>query len=277
MQKQISHVINNNNGTITVTALGGIRPYEYSRNGIAYFPDSVFINLNPVRYTIYVRDDNDCIISDTISIFQPSEVRIIHESKDALNLCYGDSSAVISITALGGNPPLEYSIDSAYTWSPNNLFNDLPAGMYYVFVRDQNGCLKKGSNLTVDQPAEIKISSYFQVDITSCFYNPEGQIAIEANGGVAPLTYTIDGANPNLTGVFNNVPGGLHSLEITDKNGCNKDTSVFINSPPEIVIDTVYLEHITDCYGDNTGVIDLAASGGTGILEFSTGWRTFRK
>jgi gliding motility-associated-like protein len=261
---------NDNNGTITVTASGGIRPYEYSRNGITYDPDSIFTGLNPVTYTIYVRDNNGCIISDTISLYQPVELRIISDSRDdSQNLCFGDSNAVISITAIGGNPPLEYSIDSAYTWSPNSLFTDLPAGIYHVFVRDQKGCMEKGSNLMVGHPAEIKIISYVQVDITSCYSNPEGQIAIEANGGVTPLTYTIDGGSPNLTGLFNNINAGYHLLEITDKNSCNKDTTVFIDSPPEIIIDTVYLEHITNCYGDNTGVIDLAASGGTGDLEFS--------
>jgi gliding motility-associated-like protein len=261
---------NDKDGTVTVSASGGTRPFEYSRNGITYGPDSIFTNLNPINYTIYVRDNNGCITSDTITIHQPPELRIISDSRDdSQNLCFGDSNAVISITALGGNPPLEYSIDSTYTWSPNNIFNDLPAGIYYVFVQDQKGCIEKGSELLVGHPAEIEISSYIQVDITSCYDNPEGQIAIEADGGVAPLTYTIDGGSANQTGLFSNINAGFHLMEITDNNGCTKDTSVFINSPPEIVIDSVYLEHITNCYGDNTGVIDLAASGGTGDLEFS--------
>jgi gliding motility-associated-like protein len=261
---------NDNNGTITVTATGGIRPYQYSRNGINYFPDSIFIGLHPAPYTIYVRDANSCITSDTVTINQPPELRIVSGSWDASqNLCFGDSNAVITITATGGNPPLEYSIDSGYVWSSSNVFTGLPAGIYYIFVRDISGCMDEYTPLSVSQPAELKISSYSQVDITTCFTNPEGQIAIEAEGGVAPLTYTIDGINPNLTGVFNNVSAGLHILKITDKNGCDKDTSVFINSPPELAIDTVYLEHITGCHGDNIGVIDIGASGGTGTLEFS--------
>lgn len=261
---------NDKDGSITVTASGGIRPYEYSRNGITYVGDSVFTNLNPGPYTIYVRDNNSCIISDTVTIYQPVELRIISGSWDASqNLCFGDSNAIITITAIGGNPPLEYSTDSGFVWSSNNIFTDLPAGIYYIFVRDESGCMDEYVPLAVSQPAEIKISSYTQVDISTCFTNPEGQIAIEADGGVSPFTYTIDGGSANLTGLFNNVSAGLHFLEIADKNGCNKDTTVFIKSPPELVIDTVYIEHITDCYGDNTGVIDLAASGGKGDLEFS--------
>lgn len=261
---------NDNNGTITVTATGGIRPYQYSRNGINYFTDSIFTGLHPAPYRIYVRDANSCITSDTLTINQPLELRIVSGSWDASqNLCFGDSNAVITITATGGNPPLEYSIDSGYVWSASNVFTGLPAGIYYIFIRDVSGCIDEYTPLSISQPAELKISSYSQVDITTCFTNPEGQIAIESEGGVAPLTYTIDGINPNLTGVFNNVSAGLHIIKITDKNGCDKDTSVFINSPPELAIDTVYLEHITGCHGDNTGVIDLGASGGTGTLEFS--------
>ena len=262
---------NDNNGTITAIVTGGIRPYEYSKNNfITINPDSSFKNLPPASYTIYVRDANSCEVSDTISIKQPTELRIISETRDdSNNKCHGDSNATISITAIGGTSPLEYSIDSGYNFSPLNFFSGLPAGNYYVFVMDQNGCLEEGSKLVVGQPAEIIITSYAQVDITSCSYSEEGQIAIEASGGVSPITYTLDGSDSNLTGVFTDVGAGPHLIEIIDVNLCKKDTNIVINSPPPIVVDVVTLSHITGCYGDSTGSIDLTASGGTGALEYS--------
>ena len=263
---------NDNNGTITAIVTGGIHPYEYSKNNFTTTnPDSIFKNLPPALYTIYVRDANSCKVSDTITIKQPPELRIISGTwDDSNNKCFGDSNATISITAVGGTNPLEYSIDSGYTYYASNFFSGLPAGNYYVFVRDQNGCLDEGSKLVVGHPAEIMIKSYAQLDITSCSYSEEGQIAIEASGGVSPIKYTLDGSENNFTGVFNNISAGPHLIEITDANLCLKDTSVFINSPPPILVDTIVLIHIIGCYGDSTGSIDVAASGGTGLLEYSS-------
>ncbi|KPK87526.1 MAG: hypothetical protein AMS27_02185, partial [Bacteroides sp. SM23_62_1] len=262
---------NDNNGTITAHATGGTSPYKYRRKlSDLWQTDSVFSNLPPAKYTIYIQDTNLCTVSDTISIKQPYDLRIVSETRDdSNNKCFGDSNAYISITATGGTSPLTYSIDSGYTYVASSYFSNLPAGDYYVFVEDAKGCKEQGSKLVIGQPAEILITSYGQIDITSCSYSKEGYIGIEATGGVTPITYTLDGSESNTSGEFFNASAGPHLIEITDANTCLKDTNVTILSPPPIVVDIVTLTHITGCYGDSTGSIDLTASGGTGALEYS--------
>jgi hypothetical protein len=56
------------NGTITLTGSGGLTPYTYSINGTNYFSGALFSNLAPGIYTCYVKDNNGCINSTTITV-----------------------------------------------------------------------------------------------------------------------------------------------------------------------------------------------------------------
>ena len=92
-------------GSITVTAAGGTIPYEYSRLGdvdAAYQPANLFSSLGPGFYTIWTRDGNKCVVTDTLTIKEPQEIQILGESIIGQNLCFGDSSVQISIDAVTG-------------------------------------------------------------------------------------------------------------------------------------------------------------------------------
>jgi hypothetical protein len=57
----ISTASTGNNGTITVTGSGGNMPYTYSINGTNYYSGTLFTNLAPGTYTLYIKDVNGCI------------------------------------------------------------------------------------------------------------------------------------------------------------------------------------------------------------------------
>lgn len=46
----------------------------------------------------------------------------------------------ITVNVMGGNPPLEYSIDGGGNYQPENVFSPLAAGVYTIYVRDAEGC-----------------------------------------------------------------------------------------------------------------------------------------
>lgn len=262
-----------NDGTITVTASGGVPPLEYSRNGIIWQASNLFSGLSAATYTIYVRDTNvptACILTDTITVSQPTQVRIITEIADNTNQnCYGDANGVITLDATGGTGTLLYSIDSAKTFFTTQVFSNLPGGTYYPFVVDENGCMDKGGIQVIDDPLPLFISDYNQVDILTCFAAAEGQVVIEAQGGTAPISYIMDEADTNQTGIFSGLLQGNHDIQILDDRGCRKDTSIFISSPPEIIIASPDITHVTTCWGDPTGAFTMHVSGGTGLIEFS--------
>lgn len=82
------------------------------------------------------------VLSDTVSI-------TIHESPSrsltSTNVsCFNAGNGSITITATGGTPPYEYSINNGLTYpysgpSPYTI-NNLSPGLYQVRVRDANGC-----------------------------------------------------------------------------------------------------------------------------------------
>ncbi len=258
-------------GTITAGATGGTPPCEYSKDLISWDPSGSFSGLSPGKYNIYARDANLCEIYDTITLTQPEAISISSILKEnAGNTCYGDSAGTITITAGGGTKPLEYSIDSGATYQDSAFFDGLPAGNYYIFVRDANGCIKEdGSTIKITQPPRIIIDSYLQLNVTTCYGDAGGQISITGSGGTGSLSYSLDGGSKNTTGIFNNIPGGGHVITIEDENNCTRDTSVNISQPPPLTFTSVNASDVNTCYGDLTGSIEVTASGGTGSIEYS--------
>ena len=264
-------------GTITVTASGGTPGYEYSRNNIIFQVSNVFTGLTPNTYTIWVRDVNGCLTSDVIIVTEPPELLITGELNVNNNICFGDSLGEIRIlTVEGGVLPYSYSIDAGLTYVSTSDFQNLPAGNYQVMVKDANNCEESGSLLNINQPQEIKILTYNQVDIPDCFGDLTGQIAIEGTGGTDPKSYSLDGGFANTTGIFNTVAGGSHTIRISDDNSCQKDTIITILEPAEIVLTSIILTDVTGCPGNNDGIIDATAIGGTGSLLFSLDGGSFQ-
>ncbi len=261
------------NGTITVTPSGGTPPYEYSRIGDigpTYQSGNVFTSLGPGFYTIWTRDANLCVITDTITLTEPSEIQILGETKSGQNLCYGDSSGQISIDLVtGGVLPYSYSINGGVDFYATSLFTNLPAGSYQTVVRDASGCTSSGNLNVITQPSQLLIDSYFQEDITTCFDALEGRIVIVGTGGNGVITYSLNGGIPGLSGDFQNLPGGLHQVQMEDENNCTFDTSVVILTPPAIVVDNVSITDVPGCNGDATGAVSVTGSGGTGTLNYS--------
>ncbi len=257
-------------GSITAAASGGTPPYEYSRDGINYYTDNTFTGLNPGFYTIYARDTSLCVNSDTVTVQQPPELQIVSETKESSgNECYGDSAGTITIDAIGGTPPLEFSIDSGYNYFSTNTFTGLPAGDYYTFVRDANGCTVEGNKNVISQPSPIRVTSYAQSDVTGCHGDETGQVSIEATGGVGSIEFSIDGGVPQLNGLFSNLAAGDHVILMRDDNSCEKDTTINITEPPPVVFTNITVNDVSTCYGDNSGSVDLTAGGGTGAKEYA--------
>lgn len=55
-------------GKIAVSAIGGVKPYQYSIDGVNYQNSGVFNGLSSGVYTVYIRDANGCIVKRTIKL-----------------------------------------------------------------------------------------------------------------------------------------------------------------------------------------------------------------
>ena len=134
---------NGNDGQISVTATGGTAPYQYSLDGTNYQPTSSF-TVAAGSYMVYVKDNNGCIRTAQVTVTQPAALSASLTSANAS--CDGGPDGRITITANGGTPPYQYSLNGT-TYQVSNIFNTDP-GTYTVNVRDANGCNTSG-NVTV--------------------------------------------------------------------------------------------------------------------------------
>jgi len=125
------------NGTITVTPAGGTGPYEYSIDGGATWQSSNIFNVAANIYTITIRDANNCITTQGITVTEPAVLTA--SSVNTTASCDGGTDGTITVTAIGGNAGYQYSLDGT-TFQASNVFNVLP-GPYTVTVKDNLGCI----------------------------------------------------------------------------------------------------------------------------------------
>src|SRR5207244_12251687 len=120
---------------------GGHAPYFYSLNNIAFFTDSLFKNLKAGSYTIFSKDANECIVTDTVTIADingPAKVWI--SKTDAL--C-GASYGYITIDSVsGGIAPFTYSINNT-DYSSNTNAQNIAPGSNFVLAKDKFGYIFK--------------------------------------------------------------------------------------------------------------------------------------
>lgn len=128
------------NGSITLNVSGGVPPYEYSINaGATYQVSPTFGSLAAGTYNFLVRDAMGCIFNFTFTLTQPTVVNAA--TVNGIASCANNDGS-ISITASGGTPAYEYSINNGVTYQAGNIFNNLPVGNYNnIRVRDANGCI----------------------------------------------------------------------------------------------------------------------------------------
>ena len=125
-------------GIINISPFNGTAPFEYSiDNGDTFQSSNLFENLSAGVYSIIVTDANACSFAIEAEVFSCAlmvEVVITDESEA------GQLDGALEINVTGANGALEYSIQGGLVYQDSNIFDELGAGVYTVFVRDAAGC-----------------------------------------------------------------------------------------------------------------------------------------
>ncbi len=245
-----------NNGTSTVTPAGGIPPYTFSwapSGGSA----ATGINMIEGFYTVTVTDSKGCTATDTVTIKQPTLLRIeidtiVNPSCNA----YSDGYAV----ALGSGGTLPY----VYSWSTtpsqaNDTATSLSAGMYSVTVTDSLGC-SATTNAYVTHPAPLvsQMQSYTNV---TCYAKADGTATVFTSGGTAPFNYSWTTIPAQTTVTAVNLAPGTYDVNVTDAKGCLTTSSVTITQPDPLITTAVGPDSV--CKGQSI-VLEASATGGNG-------------
>lgn len=250
-----------NNGTATVTVDGGTPSYTYSWSNGAI--DQSISNLTAGMYTVTVTDANGCTTTSAYEVTQPTAITAAVSVVN--NTCFNGTAGSITVNASGGTGSLSYSI-GGNNYQPGNVFNNLPAGPYTVYVKDENGCIIT-SDVTITQPTAIFIT--ISNVTNTCTGSNNGAISSNATGGTGILIYNWTGPNGFIKASKNisNLAAGVYNLTVTDANGCIATALTTVAALPAVTTSAI----VTDvtCYNTLTGAINLTPGGGSGSFTFS--------
>ncbi|MFI5148449.1 MAG: gliding motility-associated C-terminal domain-containing protein [Bacteroidia bacterium] len=240
------------NGTATVTASGGTGAYTY-----AWSPSggtsATASSLCAGSYTCSIRDANNCLITQAVTITQPAALSAPLPAVTNI-VCNGGNNGSATVTPGGGTSPYTFS------WSPvtgnTATVTNLGPGIVYCLVTDANGCSVKDS-ATITQPAALS-ASLTSTQATCATQN--GTAAVTAGGGTGTYTYAWSPSGGSSSSASGLAPG-LYTCTVTDANGCTLNDTVTIANVGNPPVATVLASGpLTFCQGSS---VTLHASGGT--------------
>ena len=226
-------------GSITVTALGGILPYSFS---IDDGPLSVsqgspvfdFFDVATGDHTVAVVDGNLCrseaivgVDSSTLAIELPIETTLSNCS----SLLANDGS--ITITALGGISPYSFSIDagpfSVSQDSPVFDFSDVASGDHTVVVEDGNLCRRE--ELVSVTMSTLQAIASSTPSFCSSAGAQDGTVTVDLSGGLSPYTVQVGddlqvGESAQVQFVFDGLNAGSYDMIATDGVSCQRSDTV---------------------------------------------------
>lgn len=216
--------------TVTVNPPSPSEPIEYSLDGVNWSSSNTFGNLPPGTYTIHVRNSKGCTDTRPATISDnPGPVSI--QSTQIPSTCNLPNGQIIITGVTGGTPTYQFSINGG-AFTSNTNFNNLPAGVYSVKVRDANGCEYSSDFVVPATPPPSSVQASATNDI--CNQNI-GTVTINGvTGGLAPYTYSINGSPFSSTMSMNPAPVGNYLIKAQDANNCQVQTTVtvsMINGP----------------------------------------------
>lgn len=245
-------------GVAFATPNGGTPGYTFLWNDPGNQTTPIAGGLCAGIYTVIVTDTNGCTASDTTQInnliiipINPSLVGI-----SCNGICDGNATAAPT----GGALPYFYQW-SGNTTGPNDtlaFIDSLCVGWVYVTVTDANGCVAMDSVEMMPAPPVLFPNGSID-QMVSCIGACDAMVSHSPTGGTPP--YTFAWTLPNGVDT-NNVCPPFAVITVTDANGCIQPDTLWISEPTPIVPNDVVVN--VGCFGDSTGSITLAPSGGTG-------------
>ncbi|WP_233884933.1 T9SS type B sorting domain-containing protein [Tenacibaculum piscium] len=255
-----------------------------------------------VKITLINPNDKNCSVnlSSEFEIIKPAIILGVTADVTTKISCENEADGTITAIATGGwknyEYELEYSSDLGITYNTakdassndinfanngsNNIFKNLPAGIYKVSVRDALGCDVKSTEVEVKNPDAVTFT--VSKDDTICNNAIGGEIKVEATGGTGTYTYTLtDDSNPvkvtTQTGVtgdytFTNLPAAVYTVSVTDTNNCVGTVDPTSINPitifENIDFPTPTSTDLLTCVSTDEVTFNIVASGGSGTFTY---------
>ncbi|SHF19446.1 gliding motility-associated C-terminal domain-containing protein, partial [Mariniphaga anaerophila] len=248
--------------TVTLSAQGGTGVYSYTFNETTN-STGVFENIAAgTDYAWSVTDENSCEDSGSIDVTQPTLLEAEANVTAAIK-CF-DGTATVTLSAQGGTGAYAYTFNG--TTNSTGVFENIAAGTDYAWsVTDENSCEDSGS-IDVTQPEDLLCSTEQDSPVT-IFGASDGVATVTVSGGVEPYSYLWD--NNETTATASQLNAGLHSVTVTDNNGCETSCEVTITEPGQLSCSVVMDSQVV-CFDESNGQATVSVTGG--VQPYSYEW-----
>ena len=261
-----------NNGRLSASFGGGTGSYTLyylGKNEKFPFPIEDKLlgnNLSKGEGTITLYDSNGCAISENYNITEPDTISAVIKQIDFIK-CFGDRTASLQIDSIAGGMggyTIEWIGPDDFT-SKDTSISNLPAGEYWVFVKDSVGAVTK-YEVTIEEPNKIKILT--SITNSACVGEGTGSILLSADGGTTPYIFSLEN-NTDNSGKYHNLPVGIYAVSVKDENGCTTDSIVEIKTLSDINLNVK--SSSPSCYNIKNGTISISIENGIGPYYISCG------
>ncbi|MHC1702731.1 MAG: SprB repeat-containing protein [Tenuifilaceae bacterium] len=224
-----------NSGTIKLNGNNGWGAYKFSLNNSSFDPNPNYLGLSAGKYKAQIRDSQDCIVEDSLTIEENPLLTFSASKFDAT--CFGGQNGRIKVSASGGSLNYKYFIN-------NKLFSgdiaSLIAENYKIVVRDTNSCEAPIQTIEILSPTQINYSA----TVANSFCNESnGSITINPSGGISPynVNWKIENTIFFVGNTLSDQSSGSYKFSVIDGKGCSREFqhSISDDGSPEIALISV--------------------------------------
>jgi hypothetical protein len=265
-----------NNGSISLTILGGNPPYNYNWSPTPPFNQngSIISGLTSNSYNVTVSDSaiGSCTSQFTtltgLTVTSPSVLGFtISTSKDIsgnynINCKNGSDGQIIINNVTGGTAPYSVYVNGQIHTNGFTITN-LSAGTYNITVYDStSGQSTTKVTQLIDPPV---LSAVINGNTSLSCYGCKTDLEIIPNGGVAPYTYSWNTSNSDTTKTVS-VGAGDFKWSVRDSNGCLFNGTTNVTQPIRLKINNVITTNPI-CY-NGSGTVNFDVQGGVGPYTY---------
>ena len=257
---------NSNDGSATVTPIGGTPPYSYlwQHNGAT---TNSLNNLTAGTYFLQISDVRSCSRTVQIDILSPTALVL---NPQIVSSTCNQSNGSILLNVTGGQGPFSYNWFTAST-ADTNFIENRAAGLYPVSVTDANGCIES-TTIAINNTGLPFVPNPIGTNV-SCFGQCDGSLENNiTTPGVVDFIWLDAQRNsiaPVNTDIINGACAGDYFLELTTiPLGCKSYIPVTITEPDSISLSSNIVKAIS-CAGGNDGEIFINTTGGNILYTYS--------
>ena len=255
-------ICDDDNGTITVTASGGVDPILYALDAGVQQASNVFMNVGEGNYVVTVTDAAGCSATQSVEVVENGSPVI--DNIDIVDATCEENNGEIQIFASEGLQPYNYSIDGVI-FQTSSVFDNLQANNYQVTVEDANGC-QTTMDIIVESTPIIVVDDIVIIN-TTCG-DAVGSATFIVSDGVPDILYSINGGTFQASNIFLNLAAGAYTYIIVDNNCTISGVFAVTNEGAPEITDIAITN--ASCNEDN-GAVTISIDPGTNPHTYTIG------